>query len=148
MKRVILTLCSLPVIFSGFTSCDDGDTTKPAIELLSPAEGAILKTGSNIHLEMNLEDNEMLSSYKIDIHDAAGHGHDTQAETVAFTYSKSWSISGSKNTHIHHHEIPIPEDAKHGAYHFMVYCTDASGNESYAVHNITLSNEGDDGHHE
>lgn len=155
MKRVILTICSLPTffLFLGFTSCeDDGDTVKPTIELESPAEGAVLKTGSAIHLEMSLDDNEMLSSYKVDIHDAAGHTHETKAEssdeTVIFTYSNSWSISGSKNAQIHHHEIEIPENAAHGAYHFLVYCTDASGNESYVVRNITLSDEGDDGHHE
>lgn len=152
--KINLTIYSLLVIFLGFTSCSDdtGDTAKPAIELISPAEGAILKVGSTIHLEMNLEDNEMLSSYKIDIHDASGHTHDTKAEntgeTVVFTFNKSWDVSGNKNKYVHHHEIQIPANARHGAYHFMVYCTDTSGNESYVVHNITLSDKGDDGHHD
>jgi len=152
--KILFTIYSVLVISFGFTSCsnNDGDTTKPTIELISPIEGAILKVGSHIHLEMDLEDNEMLSSYKIDIHDASGHTHDTKAEssgeTVTFTFSKSWDVSGNKNKYVHHHEIEIPANAKHGAYHFMVYCTDTSGNESYVVRNITLSDEGDDGHHE
>lgn len=154
MKRVIVTIYSLLAISLGFTSCSDdaSDTVKPTIELISPEEEATLAVGSEIHLEMILEDNEMLSSYKIDIHDAAGHTHASKAEntgeTVTFTYSKSWDISGSKNTHVHHHEILIPENAKHGAYHFMVYCTDTSGNESFIVRNITLDEEGEDGHHD
>lgn len=142
MKRVILIICSLTAILSFFTSCDEGDTVKPVIELVSPADGAVLEAGSAIHLEMVLEDNEMLSSYKIDIHEAAGHEHDTKAESAdetAFTFSKSWNVSGSKNAHVHHHEIIIPENAEHGEYHFMVYCTDASGNEVYVVRTITIS---------
>lgn len=153
--KTILALYSLLAFTFSFTSCSDdkGDTTKPTIELTSPIEGAILKVGSHIHLEMDLEDNEMLSSYKIDIHDASGHTHastkaESTGETVVFTFSKSWDVSGNKNKYVHHHEIQIPADAKHGAYHFMVYCTDTSGNESYVVRNITLSDEGDDGHHE
>jgi len=153
--KILLTISSLLMISLGFISCtdDDGDTTKPVITLNAPEEGATLKVGSNIHFDMDLEDNEELRSYKVEIHNNFdNHGHGTKAEntgeTVPFSFNRSWDVSGIKNTHAHHHDIIIPADATHGAYHFMVYCTDAAGNESYVVRNIVLSDEGHDGHHD
>lgn len=136
-----------------FNACsdDDGDTTKPVIQLDAPAEGANLMIGSDIHLDMDLSDNVMLSSYKIEIHNNFnGHTHgETRAtdETVAFHFDKSWDVSGNVNTHVHHHEIVIPENATPGDYHLMVYCTDAAGNESHIARNIVLSHEGEEGGH-
>ncbi|MDH6306308.1 tRNA U55 pseudouridine synthase TruB [Parabacteroides sp. PF5-5] len=155
MKKVVLfpiliTILSLHIL----VSCDDNesDTQKPVINLIEPEEGAVLKPGSAIHFEMELSDNEMLRSYKVEIHDNFNnHGHEskaTKAETAPFTYNKSWDVSGLKNTHIHHHEIEIPANATEGAYHFMVYCTDAAGNELNVARSIVLSKDGNDGTHE
>lgn len=136
-------------ICSVFTACDDnkGDTEKPIIDLHAPTEGAVLKTGSHIHFDMDLSDNDELRSYKVDIHSAAGHSHDTKAEASVTIFNKSWPLEG-RNAHIHHHEIEIPANAAEGKYHFMVYCTDKSGNESYIVRSIEFAPEGDDGHHD
>jgi len=150
MKTISLTILALSIIVSLFmTACSDsekGDTTKPVIELLAPAEGSNLKIGNEkgIHLEMNLADNEMLASYKIDIHNNFdGHDHKAEGETVPFTYNNSWKVSG-KNAYIHHHEILIPANATPGNYHLMVFCVDAAGNESYAARSIVLSADGGD----
>ncbi len=148
----IKTLFISVLVLLSFNACssDDGDTTKPVINLISPAEGADLRVGNQdgIHLEMDLEDNENLASYKIDIHsNFDGHTHKAEGETTAFSFSKSWNVTG-KNAHIHHHEIIIPENATHGKYHLMVYCVDAAGNESYVARNITLSEEGEDDHND
>lgn len=155
MKTTVLSAIILFTLSFGLISCseDSSDTVKPTILLNAPEEGALLKVGSHIHFEMDLEDNEELRSYKVEIHsNFDNHGHDTKAEstdeTVAFSFNRSWDVSGSKNAHIHHHEIEIPANATHGAYHFMVYCTDAAGNESHLARNITLSEEGHDGHHD
>ena len=141
-----------------FVSCDNNDssdTTKPLIELHEPEEGQALEIGNEhgVHLEMDLSDDVMLKSYKIEIHsnfDHHSHGGNSRAAgaTVDFSFNKSYDISGQKTAHIHHHDIVIPVDATPGDYHLMVYCTDAAGNESYVARNIKLSNEvEDEGHH-
>ncbi len=149
----------MAVSFASFISCDnkeDSDTTKPVIDLIEPADGEVLEIGDEhgIHLDMLLEDNEMLGSYLVDIHPNFGDGHThahakaASSETKDFNFKRSWDLSGKKNADVHHHEILIPADATPGKYHFMVYCTDTSGNESFIVRNITLDEEGEDGHHD
>ena len=124
-----------------FSSCDNdasSDTTKPLIELHEPEEGQALEIGNEhgVHFEMDLSDDVMLKSYKIEIHsnfDHHSHGGNSRAvqETVDFSFNRSYDVSGQKTAHIHHHDIVIPANATAGDYHLMVYCTDAAGNESY-----------------
>jgi hypothetical protein len=132
-------------------SCEkEGDTTKPLINLIEPEDGDILKIGGDVHFELGLSDNEMLGSYKVEIHsNFDGHTHEkvvtragTDEATVPFTFSQSWDVSGKKNADIHHHEIIIPENATPGDYHLIIYCTDAAGNESHIAINVELSYEG------
>jgi hypothetical protein len=128
-----------------FFACDKDseDVSKPVINLIEPEDGDSLKIGAAVHFEMELSDDTELSSYKVDIHtNFDGHTHTkTVTETVDFTFSKSWDVSGKKNALVHHHEIVIPENATEGNYHLMVYCTDKAGNESYFAHNIVLSHD-------
>lgn len=155
MKTIsYLSLVSVIMLSTLFVSCSDddkqGDTTKPVINLIAPAEGTVLKAGSHIHFDMTLEDDVMLKSYKVEIHNNFdGHEH-TKAETgetTPFSYNNSWDVSGQKNATIHHHDVEIPADATHGNYHLMVYCTDAAGNESYVARNIVIDEEGETGEH-
>lgn len=148
-------ICLLAICSVVFTSCDDdekGDVTKPVIDLLEPEEGAVLQIGNKngVHFEMNLSDDTMLKSYKINIHNNFDHhGHDSRAAddgTVAFTFDKVYDLSGLKNTEIHHHDIVIPADAAPGDYHLMVWCTDEAGNQTEVARNIVLSKEGGDDH--
>jgi hypothetical protein len=138
----ILSLC--------FVSCEkDSDTTKPVINLIEPEDGDVLQIGSDVHFEMELSDDVMLGSYKVEIHsNFDNHGHDTKADdtAVAFFFEHSWDLSGKKNADIHHHEIVIPENSIPGDYHLMVYCTDTSGNEAHVVCNVVLSHEGGEDH--
>lgn len=161
MKTIAyLSIVSVMMLSTLFVSCSDdekqGDTTKPVITLNAPAEGAVLKPGSHIHFDMDLEDDVMLGSYKVEIHNNFdGHGHtkatageeEETGDTTPFTYNNSWTVSGQKNIHIHHHEIEIPVNATEGNYHLMVYCTDAAGNESYIARNIVLAEHGETGEH-
>ena len=101
---------------------------------------------------MDLSDDVMLKSYKIEIHsnfDHHSHGGNSRAaqETVDFSFNRSYDVSGQKTAHIHHHDIVILANATAGDYHLMVYCTDAAGNESYIARNIKLSNEVEDEDH-
>lgn len=152
-----LFLFAVSIIICGtlFISCDenDGDTTPPVINLIAPAEGAVLKIGSDVHFDVEFSDNEMLQSYKVEIHNNFdGHGHNrvlkSAESTQNFSFNKSWDISGQKNKKEHHHHIIIPENATPGNYHLMVYCTDAAGNESYLARNIVLSHDGEEGNHQ
>jgi hypothetical protein len=152
-KRIsFLTICTMMVIFSiSFTACkEDSDTTKPVINLIEPEEGDILQIGNEegVHFDVELSDNEMLASYKVDIHpNFDNHSHTKSTdETVDFEFAHSWDISGKKNADIHHHEILIPENATPGNYHLVVYCTDAAGNESHVAVNVVLSHEADEHH--
>jgi hypothetical protein len=147
----------MAISFVTFSSCDkddDGDTTKPIINLIEPEEGDVLRIGDQhgVHFDIELSDDVMLKSYKVDIHpNFDEHVHSTtlksaSSETVDFTFNKSWDISGQKNADIHHHEIKIPANATPGNYHLMVYCTDAAGNEAHLARNIVLSTEGGEEH--
>ena len=144
MKKTKLFIATFLVSLL-FIACsnEDGDTTAPVISLISPQEGEELVIGNEkgVHLDMTLSDNEMLRSYKIEIHDNFdGHGH-SKSETTGtthFSFQKTWDISNQKNIKIHHHEIVIPQNATPGNYHLMVYCTDEAGNESYVARNIVL----------
>ncbi|MDR1981597.1 MAG: DUF4625 domain-containing protein [Tannerellaceae bacterium] len=155
MKPIIcfFTICLTAIPCTLFVSCDnDEDTTKPVINLIEPEEGDVLQIGSDVHFEMELSDNDLLRSYKVDIHhNFDGHTHTSATkageETIPFSYSHAWDISGQKNASIHHHEILIPENATPGDYHLVVYCTDASGNESYVAINIELSHDGEEHEH-
>lgn len=169
-KFYLPIICLLAISSFVFISCDkdeDSDTTKPVILLNEPEEGQALQIGNlkGMHFDMDLSDDVMLRSYKIEIHNNfdnhphsrgnavakdGSNGAADAEETVDFTFNKSYDVSGQKNAHIHHHDIKIPANATPGAYHLMVYCTDAAGNESHIARNIVLSNdvEDEDHHHE
>src|SRR5690554_8012723 len=92
-------------------------------------------------------------------------------ETDSVEYSKTWlesyfialgekPIAGMKNATIHHHHIEIPATItrtingeqkemplKEGHYHFIVYCSDESGQESFATTEIVISYDADDHDH-
>ncbi len=152
-KSLIFSAVSLAIISVVFIACkEESDTEVPVINLIEPEEGDTLEIGGNIHFDMDLSDNEMLHSYKVEIHNVFdGHDHGkslkSDGETTPFYFQKSWDVSEYKNTKIHHHEIAIPESATPGKYHLMVYCTDAAKNESYIARSIVLSHdEGDHDH--
>lgn len=161
-KFYLPIICLLALSTSVFISCDkdeDSDTTKPMILLHEPEEGQALQIGNvkGMHFDMDLSDDVMLKSYKIEIHNnfdnhphSRGNAAANAEETVDFIFNRSYDVSGQKNAHIHHHDIKIPANATPGAYHLMVYCTDAAGNESHIARNIVLSNdvEDEDHHHE
>lgn len=155
MKTKIYLLSVITIAFCLFSSCsddDDKDNIKPAINLIAPAEGAVLKIGSDIHFDAVFEDNESLASYKVDIHsNFDNHEHKSafaEEGTKPFTYNKSWdNIKGQKQAKVHHHEIVIPQNATPGKYHLMVYCLDAEGNQTYIARNIELSHDGEEHHH-
>jgi hypothetical protein len=107
---------------------------------------------------VTLSDNEALASYKVNIHGAFdGHEHSatTRATEDSVAFEKTWMdsdfivlgeepIAGKRSVTIHHHLIEIPETVngtplKEGHYHFIVYCTDQAGQESFIAREIEIS---------
>ncbi len=150
MKQIKF-LSAIILIVSAFalTSCerDEADTELPIITVGEPADDDVLYIGSEVHFEIDFSDDTELKSYKVDIHsNFDGHDHKSvnTEDSVEFSFQKSWSFeAGQKNAHIHHHEIEIPEEIdgksiSQGDYHFMIYCTDAAGNESWTAVSVKI----------
>lgn len=141
-----------------FSSCGKDaprDTEKPVIKLNDPADGEHVLIGDDhgLHFECELSDNEMVDSYRIEIHaNFDGHTH-THSSTLRhgdekpFHYDRSWKV-GKRNAHIHHHDIVVPKGVAEGNYHFVIYCTDASQNETMTYRSIVLTEDPNKaGHH-
>lgn len=156
MGKNILFFVLSAIMSVSFSACDEdeADTTKPVITLDEPEDGDSLRIGESIHFECDFSDDEALGSYLIEIHNNFdGHGHKISSsqtrgeDTEAFYFKKSYDISNLRNTHVHHHDIVIPENATPGAYHLIVYCTDAAGNQAMVARDIILSHDAESHHH-
>ena len=156
MGKNILFFVLSAIICVSFSACDEdeADTTKPVITLDEPEDGDSLRIGECVHFECDFSDDEALGSYLIEIHNNFdGHGHKISSsqtrgeDTEAFYFKKSYDISNLRNTHVHHHDIVISDDATPGAYHLIVYCTDAAGNQAMVARDIILSHDAESHHH-
>lgn len=139
-KKLLAALIMLS--FVAFSACSDdkdpSDTTGPTITLESPNKGDTFHRGKDIHIEFDLEDEDGINNYKVDIHWGEGHDHRSSAmnrtsasQDVAWSYQKVYDDKkGQKNAHVHIHTNEIPDNAKLGEYHFGILATDISGNES------------------
>lgn len=144
----MLGLMAVLAVF--FVSCNEkeqGDVTKPVVRLIEPEDGDQLLIGDEhgVHFEMELSDDVLLKSYKINIHpNFDHHGHNSSKAAVAtedFNFNRIYDLTGMRNAQIHHHDIVIPANATPGDYHLMVWCTDAAGNQTQVVRNIVLSHD-------
>jgi len=107
-----------------------------------------------------------------DGHDDMGTRSATsRAVTDSVEFTRTWlesdfialgqePIAGKRNAIVHHHHIVIPATVtrtidgeekelplREGHYHFMVFCTDQSGQESFASTEIVISYDADDSNH-
>lgn len=149
-----------------FMACDteDIDNEKPVITVMEPAEDEEVMPGSTLQFTVQFADNVALASYKVDIHGAFdGHTHHaavngataTRAATDSVAFEKTWlesdfialgetPIAGTKQAYVAHQHIVIPatvngKPLKEGHYHFIVYCTDSSGQESFIAREIVIA---------
>lgn len=157
---------------------EEVDNEKPVILLHAPTDGEAIKPGSDIHFDVEFSDNVALSSYKVNIHGAFdGHTHGVANPSLRATdegeeFERTWfeaefiemgeePIAGKRSVTIHHHRMVIPETIsrtvngqtvemplKEGHYHFMVYCTDEAGLESFVAKEITISYDAEDHDHD
>lgn len=174
-KSFTLFLTSL-VLLGGalLASCEKEaiDNERPKITLKAPGEGEAIRPGSEIHFEVEFSDNVALGSYKVNIHWGEGHTHSATLSTLAEEddsepFEKTWlesdfialgdePIVGKRSVTVHHHHIVIPETStvngiekpvKEGHYHFLVYCTDESGLESFIAREILISYDAEEHPH-
>jgi hypothetical protein len=138
MKNLTLIL---PVLFF-FYSCSNKDNTSPESVVLTPENLSTYIGGEDLYFSAVFSDNEALSEYKIDIHDAFdGHTH---GKLIAAPWSLILinKLEGSrKEVELN---ISIPENVAAGPYHFMVYCVDMAGNQAdFVERTIYLKNPED-----
>lgn len=131
------------------------DKEKPTIEIVTPnKENHDVAPGGTLKVKVKLTDNDELGSVKLDFHWAGdGHTHEghhhghgmltTRGEgTAKFSYNW-WKYGLGGKSQTVEHEIKIPENAKHDAYHLAVFCTDKSGNEAKAFQEVHVEAEGE-----
>ena len=130
------------------------DKEKPTIEIVTPnKENHDVAPGGTLKVKVKLTDNDELGSVKLNIHWAAGHTHEGHhhglatlrtrgEETGEFSYNW-WKYGLGGKSQTVDHEIKIPMNAKHGAYHLAVFCTDRSGNEAQAFQDVHIEEEGE-----
>lgn len=149
-------LLTLGVIVVSCSKNEDNDVVKPVISVSEPEDGDTLVPGHEVHFEVDFSDDVALKSYKIDIHNNFdGHNHKAAMnDSIPWLYQQSWSFeTGMKQKHVHHHEIVVPDsvDGKplaRGKYHFMIYLTDAAGNESWKAVSVMIHDDGSIHHEE
>src|SRR5574344_1855649 len=122
----ITAILSMTLVLTS-TSCskDDeiSDTTKPTITITEPENDKEILIGdqNGMHLEMDLSDNVMLKSYKIEIHNNFDHhSHTSRSATTDFTFTNSYHRSENRKRHIHHHDVMVPDNATPGEYNLII----------------------------
>ncbi len=150
MKDYLKILVVLLTVIS-FTACSDDDevldTEKPTIVMSEPTTGEEFEIGSELHIEINLGDNQGLASYKVEIHsnfDDHTHSVAKQEEETPWTYDETFQITGNPLTYNVEEHIAIPEGIAEGEYHVGIIVVDAAGNQAEAFADIMVGHHGDD----
>lgn len=146
MKHFNIKLLSLAFLAIAISSCkkDDPDNTKPIIASIEePHENDTLFSGTEMHVEGLVTDNEELSQLKIDIHSADdGHDHGKVSSASFFEVIRIIDLAGRNQ--VFHEDIDIPQEAAAGKYHVIITAVDASGNQSDVTErDIIIRNSGD-----
>jgi uncharacterized membrane protein len=140
MNKTLFNL-TLIVLFFGLMGCtqDEVDTEKPVIEIIKPHDHAEFNPGEEIQVEIEFSDNVGLKEFKIDIHYGGDHHHKASLDEIEWSFMHIEAIEGRhKRLQMY---IEIPDNAKHGEYDFLVYCTDTAGNEAMVVLEIEIDDE-------
>jgi hypothetical protein len=168
MKNKIRSLLLIFACISvGLNSCvkenpqPSGDTNlpeKPLIRMLNFSHqpqtifmcgqedpfGIALISGESLMLTFNIKAREGLSQYKIDIHS----NFDCHAHRTSQTKGTPWKVLEIVDIEGHDltitKEIPVPEGAQAGNYHFMLQALDTKGNEAdWVLYSLQVQNSQD-----
>lgn len=122
MHKKLLIVAAAGLLLAGCSK----DKDAPEITINSPADETVFAPGDEVQISATFTDNEALSEYHLDIHEAGGHSHGkTEAE---WGYEKTGSLSGTEQSVSL--SVNIPTDAELGAYHITFECLDEEGNEA------------------
>ncbi len=148
LPYLILAFLAIPLL-SACDNDDDVDTTKPVIEIESPADHAHFHAGDDFDLKALITDNDELASWKISVHyNEDGHSHQKSArasteEEAEVEWQQEWSgtFEASLKSFELTQTITIPANAEHGEYHLGVFALDQSGNEQVVFIEIEVEGE-------
>lgn len=122
------------IIALGFISCtkeNEGDSTAPTITnatINGLNENISVSIGNDLNFEAQLNDNESLGEFKIDIHDIFdGHIHGKKALSP-WVYTETFQLSGTSQNF--NAKIVVDSTATAGPYHSILRLIDKLGNES------------------
>jgi len=136
MKKIFLVL-----IVAVACSKENTDMEKPAIQISSPVNGVEYLVGCDtcaLPVRATISDNDELNACKIEAHSAAGHGSHVslmKALTASWLYDTIIDAKGNKKIELSL-SISLKEVQDTGEFHFLIYATDKSGNESLAERDI------------
>lgn len=160
MKNNLLYI--IPMLLLFITSCSDDDdnildTEKPTVTINEPEEGEVFEVGGELHFDILLSDNQMLASYKVDIHNNFdGHTHSgiikadnnltrQQTDVAPWSYNETFEIEGNQTTFEAHEHIAIPDNVAEGNYHLGITVIDAAGNQEQAYVQFAIGHDHDHG---
>ena len=130
-KSILIAVAAALLLLPSCSS-DDDDNTAPIIENVEIGLNNSLEfyRGGDVHLEFEATDNEGLSHYMVEIHPES-------SMKTAWDYENRWDFDeNTKNALVHQHEIPVPEMADTGAYHFHLTVFDVNGNASFVEEEV------------
>lgn len=112
------------------------DTTAPEIKMEEMP--TTVQAGQELHLHLNITDNEALSEARVSIHNNFdGHSHGRLM--AAFSFDEVYALEG-KNQDLEA-DIAIPAETISGNYHLSIMALDAQGNEAEAIfHEFEIAN--------
>jgi hypothetical protein len=145
LKYLILAFLAIPFL-SACDKDDDVDTTKPVIEVITPADHAHFHAGDEFQLTALITDNDELASWKATVHyNADGHTHKSASasteEEVEWQADWSGDIEAGLKSFNLTQTITIPANAEHGEYHLGVFALDKAGNEQIVFIEIEVEGE-------
>ena len=135
-------LCALCAC-SGSGDSESKDMSQPIISdegiVANPTECLQYNLGEVIPFHYVFVDDEELGSFNIEIHNNFDHHTHSgsavecdmdakkEAGEKAWVYNRSFIIPAGQKTYTARFDIPIPDDAETGDYHFMIRLTDRAG---------------------
>ena len=149
-KNIFYLLTLISVL--GLTSCSDDDDSSngldnqaPVITINEPTLDEVFAVGGEVHLDVDLEDDVELASYKIEVHNNFdGHTHGRPSgivETIPWSFNHTEELEpGQTNHHLHEH-LEVPENAAEGAYHLGIIALDQAGNQTEAYVEIIVGED-------
>ncbi len=139
-KMLKATLLAVFLLSLGACSDDDKDVIgeRPVIKWVTPESHATFARGEKINVQFEVEAENGISSYKLDIHWGGSHTHSGVArETPETKPENTWSYSpvftdhkGEKKAIIEIATDQIPADVQIGEYHLGVHVIDLSKKET------------------